>query len=98
MASEKMKLELQYESRFDTDRVLSHLKRIFHKRHKKKNLYITFEDIPKLDTLAKCRKFRKIFFDPEPRNPLEEEAVALLKQRYDELMYAKTKGKKKKIL
>jgi hypothetical protein len=98
MASEKMKLELQYESRFDTDRVLSHPKRIFHKRYKKKNLHITFEEIPKLDTLAKIRKFRKIFFNPEPRNPLEEEALALLKKRYDELMFAKTKGKKKKIL
>jgi len=94
----KMKLELQYESRYDTDIVLTHPKRIFHRRYKKKNLYITFDDIPKLDTLAKVRKFRNIFLDPEPKNPLEEEAVALLKIRYDEIMYAKTKGKKKKIL
>ena len=93
--SQKMRLELQYESHFDTNRVLTHPKRIFHKRHKKKSLYITFDDISKLDTLAKCRKFIKIFADPEPRNPLEEEALALLKRRYDQIMYAKTKGKKK---
>jgi len=94
ITSQKMKLELQYESRYDTNRVLSHPKRIFHRRPKKKNLYITFDDIAKLDTLPKCRKFIKIFADPEPRNPLEAEALALLKSRYDQIMQAKTKRKK----
>ena len=93
--AQKMRLELAYESRFDTNRVLTHPKRIFYKRKKKKTLYITFDDISKLDTLPKCRKFIKIFADPEPRNPLEEEALTLLKRRYDQIMYAKTKGKKK---
>ena len=92
---QKQKMELIFESRFDTNRVLTHPKRIFFRRQKKKTMYITFEDISKLDTLHKFRKFIKIFADPEPRNPLEEEAVMLLKRRYDQIMLSKTKGKKK---
>ena len=61
----------------------------------KKSLFVSFKDIFKLDMLHKCRRFLKIFADPEPRNPLEEEAVNLLKRRYDQLLHIKTKGKKK---
>ena len=92
---QKKRIELTYESRFDTNRVLTHPKRIFFRRQKKKTMYITFEDISKLDTLHKCRKFIKIFADLEPRNPLEEEAVMLLKRRYDQILHSKMKGKKK---
>jgi len=51
---QKKRIELTYESRFDTNRVLTHPKRIFYRRHKKKTQYITFDEIPKLDTLPKC--------------------------------------------
>ena len=66
-----------------------------------KLLTIEFSDIPKLSTINKVLKFTKLFRDPEPKTPLEEEALALLKARGKELeqerRHPHLKKKKKKV-
>jgi hypothetical protein len=101
----KRDAEIKFERRFDTFRVTSLPKRIYYNRRTGKRmgkvLTIEFSDIPKITTLNKVLKFMKIFRDPEPKTPLEEEALALLKARGLELEREKKfphlRKKKKKV-
>ncbi|KAK1389933.1 hypothetical protein POM88_018111 [Heracleum sosnowskyi] len=90
---QKKQMERDEASVNDTNRVKGYPKMIYcqckaDKSHWKSELIMKkFDDIPKIRTIQEVNKLRRFFRQPypEPRNPLEMEAVSLLNARWEQL-------------
>lgn len=104
---EKKRMERDAASVHNTNRVKGYPKMIYcqfkaDKAHWKPQLIMkNFEDIPKIRTTQEVDKLRRLFKHPypEPKNPLEMEAVSLLNARWKQLqdpVYKKEQQQKEK--
>ncbi|KAK1347353.1 hypothetical protein POM88_055043 [Heracleum sosnowskyi] len=107
IVEEKKRMERDAASAHNTNRVKGYPKMIYcqlkaDKSHWKPKLIMkNFSDIPKIRTTQEVDKLRRLFRHPypEPKNPLEMEAVSLLNARWTQLQnpaYKKEQQRKEK--